>query len=170
MPTLSGFCLLAAVLGHCAWHSLDVPCDLMSLPRAPIAYCRLWELRVRKTGVTWTPLEAETAGDNMETSPGRVADRQTFGKNRLKLVQAGCSLTLMVAWYSTEDKRGVTKARPGLCLVAAFLWPAGWSPLLMAGVDREASHGQVKAAGPVWYLPGSLAQMPSPQSHITGTH
>lgn len=45
----------------------------------------------------------------MTPVPG-MSDHQTFGKNRL---QAGCSLTLMVAWHPVEVKKGVTKARPG---------------------------------------------------------
>ena len=49
---------LICLLGHCAWHRLDIPYGLMSLP----AYTHVsrWELKVRNTSVPWTWLEAVT--------------------------------------------------------------------------------------------------------------
>lgn len=94
----------------------------------------------------------------MKTSPGISADRQTFGKHRLRLLQAGCSLTLMVAWYSMEDKRGVTEARPG-AMPSGSLPVARMVTFAHGKCRQRDSHMEVKAAGAVWFLPGSLAQM-----------
>lgn len=94
----------------------------------------------------------------MKTSPGISADRQTFGKHRLRLLQAGCSLTLMVAWYSMEDKRGVTEARPG-AMPSGSLPVARMVTFAHGKCRQRDSHMEVKAAGAVWFLPGSIAQM-----------